>query len=137
MTWAEMENMVSEKVDATFGEAFEFRPMRQLTVNDRVQTDHDRSVRDVTGIFAAPTTDHELDVGRQTRTHVYGGDGMARVILQQPRISFDERQFTTGALPRRLDQFKRAATGMIYSVEDVQPDGQGRMVCVCAQVNRE
>lgn len=137
MTWAEWENELSDAVDATFAEDFEFRPMRQLTVNDRVEPDPDRSIKAFVGIFGAPASDHTLISGRPARTHVLGGDGQGRVTMQQPSCSADERQFTAGEIPKQGDRLYRAEDSSVYSINDVQPDGQGRLVFVLVHITTE
>jgi len=135
--WADLEDSISETVDLTFGETFEFRPMTQLTVNDPVAEDVTRAVRTVEGIYSAPSTEVTLGNTKPTRTKVLGGDGMTLVSLTAPRASFDERAFAAGERPRKGDRFSRVATLDLYQVIDIQPDGQGRLVLVLSHIVKE
>ena len=135
--WAAMEDFASGVVDETFGENFEFRPMTQITVNDPVCADPMRSVIAVRGIYGAPSSEVQMNVVKPSRTKILGGDGQTIVSMSAPRISAEERNFTAGELPKAGDRFLRVATNDVYSVMDVQPDGQGRWVYVCSHVTKE
>lgn len=135
--WSDLMNDVSDACDAAFAdeEGFEFRPMRQLTVNDPVSADPDRSVVDVVAIFSALATDYDFGQRRPATARSLGGDAIGRASVGLPRVGIDLRQLPEGC--RKLDRIKRKKTGDVYSIEDFQPDGQGRAVLPLAFVNRE
>jgi hypothetical protein len=133
--FAEFEDLVSEKCDEIFGEPFEFRPMTQITVNDPVTPDTNRPITAMTAIYGSPTRILP-ELGAKTVTQGFASGHAEQAIMMRPRISIDVRSLVGGVHPRRLDQFRRDSTGDIYSVEDVEPDGYGRIVLYCAHLSK-
>ncbi|MBM4299449.1 MAG: hypothetical protein FJ143_17055 [Deltaproteobacteria bacterium] len=137
MSWDDLVASASDACDEAFAEAFEFRPMRQLTVNDPVSPDPGRAVREVLAIYGAPASDIDLGQLRPQVSRTLGGDATGRVSIGTPRIGVDLRQFAPGEPPRKGDKFMRKKTGDVFSAKDYQPDGQGRAVLSLAHLNRE
>ena len=121
MSWPELENVLSDVVDDTFGEAFEFRPMARANVNVGSKADPGRTATRCRGVFGdrAYTLPELGKVGNPPR-HQAG----PMLSLTNPMLSIDMRQLADPI--RAGDRFKRIATGDVYEVSDVQPDGQGR-----------
>lgn len=122
MSWPDLENLLSDVVDGTYGELLEFRPMADSSsVNSRPSADGSRAISDVKAVFsdrayAMP----ELDKTGTGLRHQSG----PMMSLTNPMISIDVRQLASQV--QRKDRFLRKATGDVYEVTDIQPDGQGR-----------
>lgn len=132
--FAEIADDISDICDDLFGEGFEFRPMAGADANARIGNDSTRAGRTVTAIFAEPALVMP-ELGHRVASK--GFIGKAIETITEPSLSVQEHQFDAEAPPRRLDRFKRIATGFLYSVEDVHPDGGGRLVVTLADLGVE
>lgn len=132
MSWAAHKDALSDAIDVTFGDALEFRPMSKLTVNDVAGADPLRSIVQVTGVVSRPTQILAID------TRAFTSAAGAGPTLTRPRVSVDLRQFKFGELPRRGDHFKLLdQEGNVYLIEELIPDGQGRVLFTLQYVTSE
>jgi hypothetical protein len=113
-------DLVEPLVDSTFGdeEGFEFRPMTTAdSVNGRPVADPARRVvPDVPAIY----DDHPMDFDESRNNRDRPG-----FATTTPQISVQ-----VSALPweiMRGDEAKRNATGAVYRVTEIEPDGQTRV----------
>lgn len=113
-----MEDQLSDAVDATFGEQFEFQPKTPGAGGGRPSVDPSRAVREVNGIFDDRSFSSK-SFGDVARTAM-------QVSLRHQWLSIDKRQFLDDQQPRQKDGFKRLDTGVTYSVAEVTQDGEGR-----------
>lgn len=130
--WPAIEDGLSDAVDAAFAEGLELRPMIALP-NARPSSDPDRSTRLVSGVFDEKSSKVEAQ-GAGLHEFARVSHGLA---TQKPIASIDQRQFANGELPRRLDRLQRVATGDVYEISEVDPDGQGRLKLILKHVVRE
>lgn len=118
------EDMVSVAVDATFAEAFTWRPRTAGDPNARTSADGTRSTRALTGVF-----------DDRARVDASAAGGPPHV-TPEPELSVD-----TGALPvpppLRGDRFLRLKTGDVYEMTSAAPDGLGRTKIRLKLVGRE
>lgn len=113
-----LENKLSDAVDATFGEQFQFQPMVPGASGGRPSADESRATRQVIGVFDDRSFSSK-SFGDVARTAM-------QVTLRHQWLSIDKRQFLDGQMPRQKDSFKRLDTGTTYSVAEVTQDGEGR-----------
>lgn len=102
-------------VDEIFaeGDEFAFIPMRQV-VSDEPVPDNTRPANPlVVGVFSDSV--REFDAG-----------GAMKIVSAQPTLSLMMGQ--VGNDVRQGDQFTRIKTGITYEVEDIKPEGLGRML---------
>lgn len=120
--WPALEQKLSSAVDATYGEAFLFRPMTQ-PANGSPAADGTRSEKTIEAVFDEKSKHFEA-LGNTLGDFARVSAGMS---AGAPYLSVDENEFTAGELPRRLDRFRRATSGDVYEAADIKPDGQGRL----------
>ncbi len=134
--FSDLEDEVSDMVDEVFGDQYRFLPMMQDTVNSPVAPDTQRAVREpVIGIYSGPTRVLP-ELGAKTVTQGFASGHAPNMTTQETRIGFDLSEFAAGQLPRRLDRFLDLGNGKLWSVSDVQPDSEGRIVCFVAFVKK-
>jgi hypothetical protein len=116
--FAGLEDLLSDQVDAVFGESFEFRPMTPGVGGGRPAVDTSRAVRQVTGAFDDRSSVSKAlgEVARRS----------TQAVVRHQWLSIDERQFAAGQGPRQKDNFKRLDTGTVYSVAEIMQDGERR-----------
>ncbi len=118
----ELEDAVSEACDALYGEDFVTRPML-AGVNVKAVPDPERVSVGFRGIFDERGLHHEASSGGLTdfKRISVGRDDTA------PALSVDDRELTRLAR-RPRDQIVRLATGSVYDISRLVPDGLGRTI---------
>lgn len=104
-------------IDRSFGETFNFQPMREI-INGEAVPDEDRAtVAGVQGVFAEHAEDYAMQ----------GGSGFSPGrVSAAPRLSIriDEWQF----IVQKFDRVTRLKTGQVYEVTKVLPDDLSRSI---------
>lgn len=125
--FAELERLVTDAVDDVFGERTKFTPKvqgRYLTVSK----DESQPCLELIGVVDFnPVTALAQDKGKF--------DGMRpSVSADRIHVSYDEALFPD-ALPKEGDEIELLArSGERLRVSRCDPDGLGRLICVCARI---
>lgn len=136
--FAGLEDQLSLAVDQVFAERFSFQPMAQATPNSRREPDAGRTGRDFSAVFddRIPGATSFARLSSRNKNEPKG-DGPPSFKSSAPLLFVDERQFSGGDFPRRLDRVRRSDTGVVYEVMGVEKDGQGRFKMPLTQVAQE
>lgn len=133
----DLENEISDDVDAQFGAEWEHVPMSRATPNSRPGEDASRLRSTVVAVF----DDRVPGAGSFARLgNTSGGtaspSATPQFTMTNPMLFVDARRFLYGQ-PRHGDRFVRADNGFVYEVAGIEPDGQGRLKMPLALVSRE
>lgn len=136
--FAGLEDVLSNAIDETFAESWEFQPMRQPTVNSRREPDPDRVGVTLIAVMddRNPGSSSFARLG-STSGGIASSGGAPQFTATNPMLFVDERRLGAGSRPRRYDRFRRTDSGHVYEVTDVHQDGQGRLKLGLALVKRE
>lgn len=130
--FAALERLVTEAVDSHFGEPVRWVPKKQGRYFGR-SADADRAEAALIGVVDFnPVTVVVQDKGK------YDG-GRPAVAADRVHVSFDDAQFANG-YPREGDTLVLLGAGRkdeALRVSRTDPDGLGRLVCVCARAVAE
>lgn len=136
--FAGLEDALSDAVDATFGELFDFIPMAQVNVNGRPAPDGSRTVQRFTAVIdnRDPGSTSFERLGSTGGGHASKG-GPPSFTATNPMLFFETRHLAANTNPRRLDRVKRIDTGEVYEIKAVEQDGQGRLKAGLTKVAQE
>ena len=124
--FAALEDAISDACDGLYGESYEWQPMLAAPGGGRREPDSSRPVRRLVAIHDEPSIASK-SLGDVIRT-------ASQVTTTRPSINVDVRRLGGGGLPRRFDRLLRLDTGIVYEVNDVKPDGEGRVACAVDRV---
>lgn len=133
--FAAFEDELSDAIDGTFGEQFEFIPMVQPNVNARPGPDHSRAVQLITAVIddRNPGSTSFERLGSTGGGHAVK-PGAPKFTASNPMLFFDSRQLMPGSNPVRLDRFRRLDNGATYEITALDQDGQGRLKAALTRV---
>jgi hypothetical protein len=136
--FAALEDQLSTAVDSVFAEDFVFLPMSQPTPNSRRGVDNTRTGRTFKAVFddRIPGATSFARLSSRNKNEPKG-DGPPSFKASQPLIFFDERYFSGGDFPQRLDRVRRVDTSAVYEITGVEKDGQGRWKLPLTQVAQD
>jgi hypothetical protein len=133
--WADYENEMSEVCSEEYAEPVSHYPRVRLTVNSRPEADParpDQPFDPVTyrpeGIFEWQAKDVFVGKGREDSRAVPASHYSTR----QPMLYIDKRAFDF--MPRHGDRIVLEERQLTFEVQNVQPDGQGRIAVTLTQL---